>query len=160
MRVQIVSFRCVLKNKLGQFISSSFNQDVVTTPDENSSPMLPEFVEALRLLKQGDRQKISISADRAYGFYKPELVIEVPRKKLKNGSRLKAGDTIHGRLDHDQVLRSYRVNACTSEKVTLDANHPLAGQDLVFDVEMVSSHEELDSTPASEFTGRHARLLC
>lgn len=160
MRVQIVSFRCVLKNKLGQFISSSFNQDVVTTASENDTPMLPEFVDALRLLKQGDRQEIKISADRAYGFYKPELVIEVSRKKLKNGSRLKTGDTIHGRLDHDQVLRSYRVDACTSEEVTLDANHPLAGQDLVFDVEMVSSHEELEPITGSELKHSHARLVC
>jgi len=143
MRVQIVSFHCVLKNKLGEFISSSFNQDVATTAvSEKEKQMLPEFMEALRVLKKGERKKISIRADRAYGFYHPELSVEVPRKKLSNGARLKVGDTVKGSMTDDGKLHFFRVTECDSNKLTLDANHPLAGQDLEFDVEMVSSREE------------------
>ena len=46
MRVQIVSFHCVLKNKLGHLISSSFNQDVVTSPPENLDEK-PSQIQAL-----------------------------------------------------------------------------------------------------------------
>jgi FKBP-type peptidyl-prolyl cis-trans isomerase SlyD len=138
MRVQIVSFRCVLKNILGQTLSSSFNQDVVTTPSENEEEMLPELASALRALKNGQKKKIFIPAEKAYGFYDPNLVMDVPRKKLKNGASLKEGDTVTGMMEQDGKTRTYRVASGNSISVTLDANHPFAGQDLIFDVEMLS----------------------
>jgi FKBP-type peptidyl-prolyl cis-trans isomerase SlyD len=160
MRVQVVSFRCVLKNNLGHFISSSFNQEVVTNQEANETPMLPEFIEALRVLKNGERQKISISAERAYGFYQQNLVAQVSRKKITNGSHLEMGDIVTGAFAGDGVTRPYHVIACTSTNVMLDANHPLAGQDLVFDVEMVSSHEETDEPILSSNVRSNVGLLC
>ena len=159
MRVQIVSFHCVLKNKLGHLISSSFNQDVITTPNEDEPALLPEFVEALRLLKNGERRKISINADRAYGLYLPELVVTLSRKRLSRGAKLKKGDVVQGRLPSESEMRPFRVDSCSSTHVTLDANHPLAGQDLIFDVEMVSSREEVEPSFAPP-ANHDARLLC
>ena len=154
MRVQIVSFHCVLKNVLGEFISSSFNQDVVTTPSEAEASLLPSLVKALRRLKKGQKKKIKLSAEQAYGFYHPELVKEVSRKKLRHNTKLKVGDLVYGDYSESGTWNSYRIVAINSEKVTLDANHPLAGQDLVFDVQMVSSHEETEPTlPSSIFRG-------
>lgn len=87
MRVQIVSFHCVLKNKLGQLISTSFNQDVATSCSSSQTPMLPGFVEALKTLKKGEKKEIILTADQAYGFYDPKLVVDVPRSKLSRGDR-------------------------------------------------------------------------
>lgn len=147
MRVQIVSFHCVLKNKLGQFISSSFNQDVATSSSSSQSPMLPGFVEALKTLKKGEKKEIVLTADQAYGYYDPKLVVSVPRSKLSRGKYLKPGDAVRGKFHHDQSLRNYRVESCSAKTVSLDGNHPLAGQDLIFHIEVTASHEEFESDP-------------
>lgn len=146
MRFQVVSFHCVLKNKLGRVISTSFNQDVVTNAPGQGSHPLPGFASALKLLKQGERKKIHLSASEAYGWYDPKLQVESARSSLKNGKALKPGDEITGSVNGEREVRTFRVISGDSRKVMLDANHPLAGQDLIFDVEITASEEvdELD----------------
>ena len=144
MRVQIVSFRCVLKNKLGQFISSSVNQEVVTTAShDDEDAILPDLVEGLRGLKKGQKRKINVAAERAYGFYDPKLVVEVSRTEIPRGRQLRAGDSVKGNFAGEGRM-AFRVVSATSAYVMLDGNHPLAGQDLVFDVEVTSSRTEFE----------------
>ena len=145
MRVQIVSFHCVLKNELGEFISSSFNHDVVTTP--SSSPhdaeeVLPGFIAGLHGLKEGERKKISVKAKEAYGFYDETLLMKVSRSEISHGRRLKKGDLVRAILGKSRDLKNYRVMEANPLELLLDGNHPLAGQDLVFDVEVTSLREE------------------
>ncbi len=161
MRVQIVSFRCVLKNKLGHFISSSFNRDVATTTEVPvESQALPGFVDALKGLKEGEKKRISVSAENAYGFYEPRLCVEVPRSDLKNGKSLKVDDLVKGSLTGDGIIRSFRVVHADRIFVLLDANHPLAGQDLEFDVEVTASHEEVNEPEFELIPAGPKRLLC
>ncbi len=147
MRVQIVSFRCVLKNKLGQFISSSFNHEVLTAPSEGSveptssmaANALPGLIAELNKLKKGQKKQVCLNADQAYGFYDLSLVSDVPRSQIMNGRHLKVGDYLRGSFAADGVTRMYRITSANARSLILDANHPLAGQDLVFDVEMIAS---------------------
>ena len=157
MRVQVVSFNCVLKNNLGQFISSSFNQDVVTTKVDTSGPLLPGLVKALEVLKKGDRKVINLSADQAYGFYNPELVFSLARSRFPK-KPLKVGDLIHVETEEGDLMPC-RVVSHSGKSVTLDGNHPLAGQDLVFNVEMVSTHMENDPSFDSQFE-KKAGMMC
>ncbi len=142
MRVQIVSFNCVLKDQLGRVISSSFNQDVTPDANPNEANALPALAENLKRLKVGERKKFSISADEAYGFYDEALVKEVLRSDLKNGKKLKLNDLVLIALPSDQSAKNYRVIESSRNHVVLDANHPLAGQDLFFDIEMTASRME------------------
>ena len=154
MRVQTVSFNCVLKNNLGQLISSSFNQDVVTNAPDASTPHLAEFIDVLKVLKNGERRKIKIPAHRAYGLYNPNLSTTLSRNEVPRGSTLKVGDVVQINEQNQQI--AYRVTACSRTDLTLDANHPLAGQDLEFDVEMVSSREEFDPELVEEYPGKNS----
>ena len=165
MRVQIVSFHCVLKNKLGHLISSSFNQDVVTSPPENLDEKpsqiqaLAGFIEGLQGIKTGEKKRIEVDAKEAYGFYNSKLLIEIPRSKLEKGKYLKVGDSVRANITDDCQLRSYRVVSADRRSVTLDGNHPLAGQDLVFDVEVTSAREE--NEPEFDLVGQNKTgLLC
>ncbi len=143
MRVQIVSFRCVLKNQLGHLISSSFNHDVVTTPSEGEPVHeLQGFVEGLKGLKEGERKQIRVNADQAYGFYDLSLLVRVSRSSVHQGKKIRMGDKVRGRYTQDHELRTFTVVDLSEGDLLLDANHPLAGQDLVFDVEVTSSREE------------------
>jgi FKBP-type peptidyl-prolyl cis-trans isomerase SlyD len=133
MKPQVISFHCVLKNNLGKVISSTFNRDVLT---HGSGEHLPGLSAGLQNLKAGEKRQIFLSAPQAYGYYDLNLVIEVSRKRISQGSKLKIGDKVSIRAQ-DKKLRSFRVIQENSRTLTLDGNHPLAGQDLIFDVEGV-----------------------
>ncbi len=157
MRFQIVSFHCVLKNQLGSVMSTSFNQGVVTQApnqvENQSKAELGALAEALKKLNPGESGKVYIPAQEAYGLYNPDLQIKLPRKKLKKGPSLKIGDTIQGKLTLDGRLRQFRVIHADSLHVIIDANHELAGQDLIFDVKLISSQEIEEPTEALPSTG-------
>ena len=162
MRVQIVSFHCVLKNKLGHFISSSFNQDVCTSPPDEGSDAIPGFIKALKKLKVGKKKEIHVPAEEAYGFYNLDLIAQVSRSKVLQGASLKEGDFVNAFLSDKVGHKTYRVTSAGRNSLTLDANHPLAGQDLVFEVELTSSREEEEFDDEEEYLGMLAEksLFC
>lgn len=141
MRFQVVSFHCVLKNQFGRVISQSFNQDVTTLAPVGEEALLPNFAKALEKLKPGQRKEIFLAAHEAYGLYDPNLQVEAPRSTIRNGKSLKTGDVIEGSVNGLPKVHSFRVVDENPHSVVLDANHPLAGQDLIFDVEMTASRE-------------------
>jgi FKBP-type peptidyl-prolyl cis-trans isomerase SlyD len=137
MNGQIVSFHCVLKDRLGRVISSSFNQNVST--QDSPSGQLRGFSRGMQDLKVGECRKIFVGAEEAYGFYDPNKIVELSRDELPEQIRL--GDVIMVGASN-QAPQSHRVVGVTGDLVTLDANHPLAGQDLIFEIEAVEVRED------------------
>lgn len=136
MKPQVVSFRCTLRNNLGALVSTTVSQDVITHLENGGEAVpLPGLARRLKNLKKGEHRRISLDAAEAYGLYDPDLVIEAPRRGL-GGLRL--GDQVHVQ-GQDGSLRPYRVITLTPGTATLDANHPLAGQDLTFDIEVTAA---------------------
>jgi peptidylprolyl isomerase len=94
------------------------------------------FENAVVGMKPGDNKKVTVAADEGYGPYRDELVQQVDREQIPShvdvavGQRLQASDQ-GGRTMVLTVIDQ------SSEAVTLDANHPLAGEDLTFDLELV-----------------------
>jgi FKBP-type peptidyl-prolyl cis-trans isomerase SlyD len=166
MKARVISFNCVLRDSLGKIISSSFNHDVLTQSQNAASggeaeasirPKTSQFdfheplqglVDGLQGLKEGERRKIFVTAERAYGFYDPELVMRVPRKKFPKGEALEVGFQVMTQSD-DGESRVFRVIESDATSVTLDGNHPLAGQDLCFDIEAVAARDATDEELAS-----------
>lgn len=145
MKAQVVSFHCVLKDQLGKVLSSSFNQDVINQLEQgspaSSGQRLKGLVEAIQNVRAGEKRRIAVCADDAYGPYDPRLVTRAARSELPKGDRLVIGSELVSPSDPDGSERTYRVVALEGETVVLDANHPLAGQDLVFEIEVVSARE-------------------
>ncbi len=139
MKAQIISFRCVLKNKLGHLISSTVNQDVLSVPtSHDDGKVLQGLSEGLVDLKEGEKRRISVSAERAYGFYDPDKVTVCSRDSLHK-KNLHLGDAVTG--VHEGKPMVFRVIELAGDEVTLDANHPLAGQDLIFEIEALDVRE-------------------
>jgi FKBP-type peptidyl-prolyl cis-trans isomerase 2 len=92
--------------------------------------IIPGFEAAVDGLSVGESRSIRIEADQAYGDHRDDLVVSVPRAQAPDGlspdDRVQIGD------------RPAVVTEVTDEHVTVDANHPLAGQPLNFDIELVS----------------------
>ncbi len=133
MQAQIISFRCLLKNAAGKVISSSFNREVLTTPDGDGAP-LKALALALHGLKKGEQRSIYLKADEAYGFYDLSKVILYPLKKIPDFKSAKVGQPV-AIMSKTGVLRHYVIAQIQGEWVSLDGNHPLAGQDLIFEIE-------------------------
>lgn len=136
MAVQVVSFRCVLKDKLGRVISSTINQNVLTSSVGDSNH-LAALMGHLQDLQAGEFRKIDLRADEAYGFYNPKLVLVRPWEDLNFSSPLRLGERVI--YETEEGRKSFRVTEMTHDSVTLDANHPLAGQDLVFEIEATAA---------------------
>ena len=139
MGAQIVTFTCILKNRAGRIISSSVSRDVLTSLPGVDAP-LKGLACALQKLKKGERRRIHLSADEAYGFYDPKKTVLVPRKMIVGASSLRVGQSV-------KVLRksgesgNYTVLEIHKHMVQLDGNHPLAGQDLDFEIEALDVRE-------------------
>nr|BFD58502.1 peptidylprolyl isomerase [Bdellovibrio sp. CKG001] len=139
MNVQIVSFHCVLKNRLGQVISSTYNRDVLTSlPGADLS--LPGLSVGLKNIRKGEKRQIELSAGEAYGFYDTSKVLELARESLVGGSKLKVGESVLFAREGKKVEK-FRVTDLSQDRITLDGNHPLAGQDLIFEIEALEVRE-------------------
>lgn len=158
MPAQIVSFHCVMKNKLGQVLGSSFNADVINQL-ENGHETLAGLVAGLQDLTNGEKRKISVPADQGYGLYNPKLVLEVPRSEIPSPSRLKVGDEIQKAVGKDGRNASFRVVSAEKDSVTLDGNHPLAGQDLIFEIEVISARTAVKADFAVVSSDPEAKTL-
>lgn len=134
MSAQIITFSCVLKDKYGTLISTSVNRNVLTSL-AGEVGILNGLAAGLQQLSAGEKRTIALSAEEAYGFYDPKKVILFPRKKVSNAN-LKLGQMIT-LIGKSGEARSYKLDQVYGEMLSLDGNHPLAGQDLVFEVEMI-----------------------
>ena len=143
MTNQIVSFHCVLKDRLGRVISSSFNQNVSTGQDP--SGQLRGFTRGMRDLKKGERRSIFVGAEEAYGFYDLAKVVELTREDLPSHDNVRVGDVVVMSVGEEASPAQHRVTALQGDLVTLDANHPLAGQDLIFEIEATDVRDETAS---------------
>ncbi len=154
MKAQVVSFHCVLKNRMGEVIGTTFNHEVVNRVAEEGE-LLPGLAEGLRDLRKGERRRITVEAERAYGLYDPRLVVEIPRKKMPRGVSFRAGQEVMAEA-YDGRSRAFRIVRETEKTVTIDGNHPLAGQDLVFEVEAL---EVRDATPEDVAESRASEVM-
>ena len=94
------------------------------------------FDEGVAGMKVGEKKTVNITFDEAYGPRNPEMLVEFPREKFPKDMELEVGMPLMMNNGADQQFQVV-VTEIKEEVVILDANHPLAGQDLVFDIELV-----------------------
>ncbi len=99
--------------------------------------IIPTLEQAVVGMSVGDTQTVKIAAADAYGPRHDEAVQTVERSMIPEGVELSVGGQLQATTPEGQQLL-LTVTAIEGEQVTLDANHPLAGQDLTFDIELVS----------------------
>jgi peptidylprolyl isomerase len=94
------------------------------------------FDEGVQGMGVGDKKRIEISVEDAYGERNETHVWTVPREGFNLGTEPQAGMTIIMGLPEGQEIPVV-VTSVTEESITLDANHPLAGKKLIFEVNRV-----------------------
>ncbi len=101
-----------------------------------SGQIIPGLEAALPGMLVGEQKRVAIPADKAYGEAKPEARQSVPREEIPAEIPLEVGLQLQVQTPTGQVM-PVMVVEIEEDSVTLDANHPLAGQDLTFDIELV-----------------------
>ncbi len=99
--------------------------------------VVPGFDEAVNGMQVGDSKTVRIGPGDAYGERREDLLLDVPSEQLPAGLEPEVGMEL-GLRGQDGQTMPVRVAAVGDEAITLDANHPLAGQALTFDVKLVS----------------------
>lgn len=95
------------------------------------------FDDAVSDMAVGDTKTVTVSAEDAYGPHVKERVFEVGHDQFSEGVQLKVGMQLQSQAEEGQVPMVATVTEITDEKVVLDANHPLAGEDLIFEIELM-----------------------
>jgi len=94
------------------------------------------FEKAIVGMNPGESKTVDIPVDEAYGPYLEEHVATVTRDGIPDDGQPKLGEVLTMRSPEGQESR-VRVKAMSDNSITLDGNHPLAGKDLTFDIELV-----------------------
>ena len=102
-----------------------------------SGSVIPGFDKAVDGMTVGENKSFTIPCDEAYGPHNPNLIQEVPRGELPEGMEPQLGMRLSATVQGGQQI-DLVVTRVTDETVHLDANHPLAGEDLTFEVELIA----------------------
>jgi FKBP-type peptidyl-prolyl cis-trans isomerase SlyD len=146
---RVVTFHYTLRDPSGRVLDSSAGGDPVSYM-EGAGQIIEGLDEQLRLASVGEKATVTVLAKKAYGERDPGQVHRVKRALLPVEGELRPGDQFQ--TDADRFAPVVTVQAVEGDDVVLDANHPLAGVDLTFDVEIVEARE----ATASELEHGHA----
>lgn len=131
---RVLAFNYVLKGPDGNILDASEKGQPLPFL-EGAGQIIPKLEEEIKDLKEGDKKVVKLEAKDAYGEMKENMFMDVPKEELAHLPQLEIGS--HLRLELGQGAHIVRVSKITDTHVTLDGNHPLAGQDLEFSIEMV-----------------------
>ena len=98
--------------------------------------MIPGFERGVVGMELGETRTVVVAADQAYGVHRPDGVFDVDRSEIPTTIPLEVGMQLQATGAGGRPV-SMMVVALSDDKVTMDANHPLAGKDLTFEIEVV-----------------------
>jgi FKBP-type peptidyl-prolyl cis-trans isomerase SlyD len=148
---RVIAFTYTLKNSTGEVLDKSEpNQPMPFL--EGKKQIIPALEAELVKMQEGDKKEIKLSAKDSYGDFRADMIMEVPKEEL---AHLKLDLGSHLQLQMESQTRVVKVTKMSDTHVTLDGNHPLAGVDLIFDVEIMLIRE----ATADEVIHGHAHGL-
>ncbi|MEQ8445716.1 MAG: peptidylprolyl isomerase [Pelagibacterium sp.] len=101
-----------------------------------SGQIIKGLEEQVQGMSVGAKETVTIPADAAYGVHRPEGVQSVPRTQIPDGVDTSVGARLQATGNDGQTMVLTVIDTA-EDAITVDANHPLAGKDLVFEVELV-----------------------
>jgi FKBP-type peptidyl-prolyl cis-trans isomerase 2 len=140
--------RVVLRYELfddgGELLESSEDGEPMEYT-HGAEEIAPSLERALSGKQAGDKVRVRLSADEAFGPVDPGLIVSVPRSELPDDAPLVVGEYLPVELEdapedlelEDEEIE-FRIVEVGADEVMLDANHPLAGQAVTFALEVVS----------------------
>lgn len=134
----------VAGNKVKVHYTGTFDDGEVFDSSRERDPMefevgakevIPGFDDALIGMTVGESKQIRIPEEEAYGPYNPQMLMEVGHDQFEEGMKIEIGQQFQVEMGEQPVV--LMVKEVRDDKVVLDANHPMAGKTLNFDIELV-----------------------
>jgi FKBP-type peptidyl-prolyl cis-trans isomerase SlyD len=135
---QVVSIHYTLKDDSGEVIDRSAEGAPLAYLHGHGN-LIPGLERELTGKNTGDRLQVRIAPADAYGEYDNALVQSVPRRALKGIGDVRVGMRLQAQTP--EGARALTVTKVSGDMVTLDGNHPLAGKNLNFEVEVAGMRE-------------------
>ncbi|WP_239987117.1 peptidylprolyl isomerase [Agitococcus lubricus] len=152
----VVSIAYTLTNDEGQVIDTSAGGAPLVYL-HGAQNIIPGLENALVGKQIGDKLKVTVAAGEGYGEYRADLVQVVPKHLFAGVDTIEVGMQFHAQTDYG--MQVVTIAAVEGDEITVDGNHPLAGQTLHFDVEIVeiraASQEELEHGHVHGEGGHH-----
>jgi FKBP-type peptidyl-prolyl cis-trans isomerase SlyD len=141
----VVSIHYTLRDDAGKTLDSSAGAEPLAYLHGNGN-LIPGLERELEGKAAGDKLNVKIAPGDGYGEYDKSLVQRIPRRVLKNIPDVQIGMQLQAQSDRGP--RAVTVTHIAGDMVTIDGNHPLAGQNLNFEVEIAdvraATEEELE----------------
>lgn len=138
MSHKVISFHYTLTDADGLVIESSQSRDPLTFM-AGVGMIVPGLEKEIVHFATGEKRRVEVKAEEAYGLIDFNKFVQVPRESLPKPD-VQVGDVFQS----SAAPTPFTVKQVSETHVVLDGNHPLAGEDLVFDVEVTESR---DATP-------------
>lgn len=148
-RDAVASIHYTLTDDEGKTLDSSAGGEPLAYL-HGSGSLVPGLERELDGKSMGDKFSVKIAPDDGYGQYDKDLVQRIPRRALKGVGKLFVGQQLQARSE--QGSRVVVVTQIVGDMVTIDGNHPLAGQNLNFEIEVTGVR------PASEDELAHGHV--
>ena len=103
-----------------------------------AATIMPAFQDVIREMSVGEKKTVSIGPEQAYGPINPDAVRIVPLDKFNTPEELVVGAMVQGQSDGGQRFAA-KVEEVTSDGVKLNFNHPMAGKNLNFEIELLDA---------------------
>ena len=153
---RVVTIHYTLKDDKGAVLDSSAGGDPLVYIQGHGN-LVAGLEKALEGKSDGNTISVVVPAADGYGIRDEKLIQRVPKRSLQGAGQLKKGMQFQARTEDG--MRVFTVTAIVGDMVMLDGNHPLADQDLHFDVEVVNvreaSTEELEHGHVHGAGGHH-----
>ena len=121
--------------------------------------LLKAFETALVGMTEGETKKLSLKSNEAYGEPRPDAIISAPRAAFPQDFEFNTGAMVQGRGPQGQAVLA-KIVSFDEETVTLDHNHPLAGKDLNFEIQMIQIQNNTSvDEDFSKFTVKELRTF-
>lgn len=137
MAPRFLNFHYILRDAQGKMLDTSRGNPPLGCV-EGAGQIVEGLETVLRSMQPGQTRKVVVAPEKGYGLYERELVQQIARARLPV-QELQVGDRFQ--TGPDQHAPIVTVTEISGDMVTLDANHPLAGQHLYFEVELVAARE-------------------
>jgi len=129
-----VHYKGTLNN--GTIFDDSYNREPLEFTIK-SGMVIAGFDESVIGMSVGEKKTIHISAEDAYGHRSDDLIIEFKKENIPDELKIEVGDTMQLQLDSQQIV-DVLVLEIKENIIVFDANHKLADQDLIFEIELIS----------------------
>jgi FKBP-type peptidyl-prolyl cis-trans isomerase SlyD len=135
----VMSMNYTLKNDQGTVLDTSENREPLSFI-VGSGMIIPGLEKELHGKEKGDKVSVTVEPKEGYGEYDPSQTVAVSRNQFADGTEVKVGMTVQAQREDGQV-QLLTIKEVVDDTITLDANHPLAGQTLHFDVQIEDVRE-------------------